>query len=203
FLNRVWTVALDPHGLEGGDPDAGKLPSGEDRAAAERSLRMAAHRTLRVVSDEYEGFRFNTMVAHLMELTNTLFRYRGSEVAGGPAWDETIRLLLLMLAPAAPHISDELWNRLRAAAGLAESTIHLEAWPVVDDSATATELREVPIQVNGKVRDRITVPVGIEQAELERLVLARPRVTELLGGRSPDRVIHAGGRLVNLVVRGA
>jgi leucyl-tRNA synthetase len=201
FLNRVWTLALDPHGLEGGDPDSGKLPAGEDRAAAERSIRMAAHRTLRAVTEEYAGFRFNTMVAHLMELANTLFRYRGSEVASGPAWDEAIRLLLLMLAPATPHIADELWNRLRAGAGLPESTIHLESWPAVDDTATAAELREVPIQVNGKVRDRISVPVGIDQAELERLVLARDRVKELLGGRAPDRVIHAGGRLVNLVVR--
>jgi leucyl-tRNA synthetase len=136
-----------------------------------------------------------------MELANTLFRYRGSEVANGPAWDEAIRLLLLMLAPATPHIADELWNRLRAGAGLPESTIHRESWPAVDDTATAAEVREVPIQVNGKVRDRITVPAGIDQAELERLVLARPRVEELLGGRVPDRVIHAGGRLVNLVVR--
>jgi len=201
FLNRIWTLALDPGGLEGGDPDAGKLPAGEDAAAAERSIRMAAHRTLRVVTDEYEGFRFNTMVAHLMELANALFRYRGTEVAGGPAWDEAIRLLLLMLAPAAPHISDELWNRLRTASGAPETSIHTETWPTVDELATATETREVPIQVNGKVRDRVTVPVEIDQAELERLVLARPRVVELLGGRRPDRVIHAGGRLVNLVVR--
>jgi leucyl-tRNA synthetase len=203
FLNRVWTLALDAHGLEGGDPDAGKLPAGEDRAAAERTIRMAAHRTLRVVGDEYEGFRFNTMVAHLMELANALFRYRGTEVAAGPAWDEAIRLLLLMLSPAAPHIADELWNRCRAAAGQGESSIHSESWPEVDQAATATETREVPIQVNGKVRDRITVPVGIDQVELERLVLARDRVREVLGNRTPDRVVHAGGRLVNLVVREA
>ncbi len=203
FLNRVWTLALDPHGREGGDPDAGKLPAGEDGPAAERAIRMAAHRTLRVVTDEYEGFRFNTMVAHLMELANTLFRYRGSDVAGGPAWNEAIRLLLLMLAPAAPHISDEIWNRLRTAAGQAESTIHGESWPEVDQAASASETREVPIQVNGKVRDRITVPAGIDEADLERLVLARDRVRELLAGRTPDRVIHAGGRLVNLVVREA
>jgi leucyl-tRNA synthetase len=203
FLNRVWTLVLDPHGLEGGDPDAGKLPAGEEMSSAERSIRMAAHRTLRVVTEEYEGYRFNTMVAHLMELANALFRYRGTEVAAGPAWDEAIRLLLLMLSPAAPHIADELWNRRRAAVGQDESSIHAESWPEVDQAATATETREVPIQVNGKVRDRITVPVGIDQAELERLVLARDRVREVLGGRTPDRVIHAGGRLVNLVVREA
>jgi leucyl-tRNA synthetase len=162
---------------------------------------MAAHRTLRVVTEEYAGFRFNTMVAHLMELANTLFRYRGTEVAAGPAWNEAMGLLLLMLAPAAPHVSDELWNRRRAASGAPESSIHLETWPSVDASAIATETREVPIQVNGKVRDRVTVPAGIDQAELEQLVLARERVREVLAGRTPERVIHAGGRLVNLVVR--
>ena len=201
FLNRVWTAVLDPHGHGGGDPAAGRLPAGEDAAAAEQAIRMAAHRTLRVVTEEYEGFRFNTMVAHLMELTNELYRYRGTEVAGGAAWDESIRLLLLMLAPAAPHISDELWNRRLAAAGSPEASIHAGSWPEVDQAAIAAETREVPIQVNGKVRDRISVPAGISQDELERLVLARDRVHEVLGGRTPDRVIHAGGRLVNLVVR--
>ena len=108
FLNRVWTLAIDPHGREHGDPDAGKLPAGEDEAAAEAALRAAAHRTLRDVTEDYEGFRFNTMVAKLMELSNTLFRYRGTPVAGGAAWDEAIRLLLLMLAPgrAAHHRGD-------------------------------------------------------------------------------------------------
>jgi len=202
FLNRVWTLTLDPHGIEGGDPDSGRLPPGEDSAAAERAIRMAAHRTLRVVTEEYEGFRFNTMVAHLMELANALFRYRGSEVAGGPAWDEGIRLLLLILAPAAPHIADELWSRRAATAGLTRSSIHLETWPSVDASAIADETREVPIQVNGKVRDKVVVATGIDQEELERLVLERPRIVELLAGRTPDRVVHAGGRLVNIVVRG-
>ncbi len=202
FLNRVWTLTLDPHGIEGGDPDSGRLPAGEDGAAAEQAIRMAAHRTLRVVTEEYEGFRFNTMVAHLMELANALFRYRGTEVAGGAAWDEAIRLLLLMLAPAAPHIADELWSRRAAAAGQAWASIHPETWPSVDPSAIVDETREVPIQVNGKVRDKVVVPTGIEQAELERLVLAAIAILELLAGRTPDRMINAGGRLVNIVVRG-
>ena len=113
FLNRVWTLALDPHGREPGDPDAGTLPAGETEADAAGAIRAAAHRTLRDVTADYEAFRFNTMVAKLMELTNTLFRYRGTVVAGTPAWDEAIRLLLLMLAPAAPHITEELWSAPR------------------------------------------------------------------------------------------
>jgi leucyl-tRNA synthetase len=202
FLGRVWTLALDPNGQERGDADGGRLPAGEDAAAASRTIRMAAHRTLRTVSAEYPEFKFNTMVSHLMELTNALMRYRGTEVAGGAAWHEAVDLLLLMLAPAAPHITEELWSRRGAAAGRAWESIHVQRWPLVDQTAIVDETREVPIQVNGKVRDRIVVPVGISQAELEQLALGRDKIVAALAGRKPDRVIHAGGRLVNIVVRG-
>jgi leucyl-tRNA synthetase len=202
FLNRVWALALDPHYREPGDPDAGTLPDGQDEPAARGELRAAAHRTLRDATLDYEAFHFNTMVAKLMELTNTLFRYRGSSVAGGAEWDEAMRLLLLMLAPAAPHVAEELWSRRLAAAGEAWSSIHTERWPEVDSSAVAEATREVPIQVNGKVRDRVVVPSNADEATLERAALASPKVQAILAGRAPDRVVHAGGgRLVNLVVR--
>jgi leucyl-tRNA synthetase len=201
FLNRVWTLALDPHGVEPGDPESGRLPTGEDAAAAARTIRMAVHRTLRVVSEEYEGFRFNTMVAHLMELANALFRYRGTELAGGAAWDEAIGLLLLMLAPAAPHITEELWSRLATARAEPWTSIHSHTWPAVDPSAIVDETREIPVQINGKVRDKVVIAVGVDGAELERIALDRPRIRELLAGRTPERVINAGGRLVNIVVR--
>jgi leucyl-tRNA synthetase len=201
FLNRVWAAALDPHGVEAGDPESGVLPAGQDRAAGEKALRAATHRTLRVVSEEYAGLRFNTMVAHLMELSNLLQRYRGTAVAGTRAWDEAIRLTLLMLAPAAPHVTEELWSRLAEARAEAWSSIHTQAWPAVDEAASAENEREVPVQVNGKLRDRVTVPIGIAEAELERLVLARPKVVAALDGKQPLKVIHAGGKLVNIVVR--
>jgi leucyl-tRNA synthetase len=138
-----------------------------------------------------------------MELVNVLQRYRGTSVAGLSEWEEAISLLLLMLAPAAPHVTEELWARRLDARGEAWRSIHTEPWPVVDERAAAAETYEVPIQVNGKLRDRIEVPTGISEIELEQLVLARERVRELLAGRSPDRVIVAGGRrLVNVVVRG-
>jgi leucyl-tRNA synthetase len=202
FLNRVWALTLDPSYREPGDPDAGRLPDGQDEAAARAAVRAAAHRTLREVTADYEAFHFNTMVAKLMELSNALFRYRGSPVAGGPEWDEAVRLLLLMLAPAAPHIAEELWSRRLAAAGEAWSSIHTASWPAVDLAAVAESTREVPVQVNGKVRDRVTVPAAADASAIEAAVLASPRIQQLLGGRTPDRVIQAGGgRLVNLVVR--
>ncbi len=203
FLRRVWTIVLDPNGTEPGDPDAGRLPQGEDDRSAANAIRSAAHRTLRDVTAEYEAFRFNVMVAKLMELTNVLYRYRGTPVVAMPDWEEAVRLLLLMLAPAAPHVTEELWSRRLAARGEPWQSIHAESWPIVDEAAATSQTREVPIQVNGKLRDRIVVPTGISEIELEQIVLARERVRELLAGRTPDRVIVAGGgRLVNIVVRG-
>ena len=154
------------------------------------------------MTEDYEAFHFNTMVAKLMELSNTLFRYRGTTVAGGPAWDEAIRLLLLMLAPAAPHITEELWSRRAAAAGREWASIHSESWPEVDVAATAEATREVPIQVNGKLRDKLTVPAEVSGPELEAAALASPKIQAILAGRTPDRVISAGaGRLINIVLR--
>jgi leucyl-tRNA synthetase len=206
FLNRVWTIALEssPPGRRGetaGD-DPAALPAGETEAEARTTIRHAAHRTLRDVTEDYEQFHFNTMIAKLMELANVLMRYRGTSVAGTPEWDEAVRLALLMLAPAAPHITEELWARRLEAAGEPWASIHSQAWPEVDPTAVVEATREVPVQVNGKLRDRVTVPAGISEIELEQVVLARDRVRAIIGDREPAKIIHAGGgRLVNIVVR--
>ncbi len=200
FLNRAWTVVLDPHGVEPGDAAAGQLPAGETAESAARALRSAAHKTLKAVTAEYEGYRLNTMVAHLMELTNALMRYRGTEIAGTPAWDEAVRLLLLMLAPAAPHIGEELWSRRLEAAGEPWRSIHAERWPDWDEALTADDMVELPVQVNGKLRDRVLVARDLSAAEIERLVLEREKIRAVLGGREPARIIHVPGRLVNVVV---
>jgi leucyl-tRNA synthetase len=107
-----------------------------------------------------------------------------------------------MLAPAAPHLTEELWSRRLAAAGESWRSIHLEPWPEWDAALVAERTVELPIQVNGKLRDRVEVPVGLPQDEIERIVLAREKVQAALGGRAPDKIVHAGGRLVNLVIRG-
>jgi leucyl-tRNA synthetase len=204
FLNRLWTIAIDPHGREPGDPDSGSLPAGVDEAAARTLIRQTAHRTLRDVTADYEAFHFNTMIAKLMELTNLLMRYRGTVVAGSPEWDEAIRLGLLMLAPSAPHITEELWARRLAVADRAWTSIHRELWPEVDPTAIVEATREVPVQINGKLRHKIVVAADITAADLERAVLASERVQMLLAGRAPSKIIQAGGgRLVNIVVREA
>ena len=201
FLNRVWAIATDPNGTESGD-GAASVTEANERAVRD-ALRAAAHRTLRDVTEDYESFRWNTMIAKLMELSNTLFRYRGTEAVELPEWDEAVSLLLLMLAPAAPHITEELWSRRLEARGEAWASIHVQSWPTVDERAVIEQTREIPIQVNGKLRDKVTVPVGISEIELEQIVMARDKVATAIGDAQVARVIHAGGgRLVNIVLRG-
>ncbi|MEY3725518.1 MAG: leucyl-tRNA synthetase [Chloroflexota bacterium] len=204
FLGRVWTLALDPHGKEPGDPNAGTLPNGEDQAAAELSIRRAAHKAIAGVEADIEAFRFNTAVAKLMEFANTLFPYRGSPVAGGPAWSEALDYLLAALSPMAPHLAEEVHSRLQAERGITVSdatwrSIHQRSWPTVDAALLTASTRELPIQVNGKLRDKLTVSASATEAEIEALALASDKVKLALEGRPVKKVIHAGGRLINIV----
>ena len=204
FLGRVWTLALDPHGKEPGDPNAGTLPNGEDQAAAELSIRRAAHKAIAGVEADIEAFRFNTAVAKLMEFANALFPYRGSPVAGGAAWSEALDYLLAALSPMAPHLAEEMHSRLQAERGIAVSdpkwrSIHQASWPTVDAALLTDSTRELPIQVNGKLRDKLTIAATATEAEIEALALASDKVKIALEGRPVKKVIHAGGRLVNVV----
>jgi leucyl-tRNA synthetase len=201
FLRRVWTVTLDPTGREPGDPDSGRLPAGQTAEDAARDLQKAAHRTLAKVTEDHADFRWNTMISALMELTNRLMRVRGSDVAEREEWDEAVRLLLLMLAPLAPHIAEELWSRRLAAAGGEWSSIHAERWPEFSPDLVASDKIELPVQVNGKLRDLVTMPAGLSEVEIEQIVLARDKVRAHLDGNEVVRVVQVPGRLVNVVTR--
>ena len=201
FLRRLWTVATDPLGREPGDAEAGRLPAGQTAADAADDLLRTAHRTLKKITADHADFGWNTMVSALMELTNKLVRLRGSEVAAMPAWDESIRLTLLMLAPLAPHISEELWARRAAMRGEDWSSIHTQAWPAFDPALVATDEIELPIQVNGKLRDTITLATGASAAEIEQLVLARDKIRAYLVDADVARVVQVPGRLVNVVTK--
>jgi leucyl-tRNA synthetase len=201
FLRRLWTVATDPTGREAGDPESGRLPAGFTAESAADDLRRTAHRTLKKITDDHADFGWNTMVSSLMELTNKLVRLRGTEVAGGDAWDETMRLTLLMLAPLAPHISEELWARRLESRGEEWSSVHTQSWPEFDPALVATDEIELPIQVNGKLRDSITVATGTSASEIEQLVLARDKVRGYLADADVARVVQVPGRLVNVVTK--
>jgi leucyl-tRNA synthetase len=150
------------------------------------------------VGEDYGALHFNTAIARLMELSNAIGKARDSGIAGSAAYHEAVTALLLLLAPAAPHITEELWARRGGA-----YSIHRQPWPAHDPELAVADTLELPVQVNGKLRDRLVVTRDTPADEIERLALASDKVQAHLQGRAPRRVIQVPGRLVNVVLPGA
>ncbi|MCA1587662.1 MAG: leucine--tRNA ligase [Chloroflexi bacterium] len=185
WLGRVWGAA-QPVPAEGStDAEGWELA---------RALRRVTHTTIAEVAEDYEGFHFNTAIAKLMELTNAIIREREAGMAGSQTYATAVDTLLLLLAPLAPHIAEELWERRGHA-----YSIHAQPWPVADPALAAADTIELPVQVDGKLRDRLVVTPDTPGQEIERMALASPHVQRYLGGREPRRVIQIPGRLVNVV----
>ena len=182
WLNRIWSLVL-----------AGYQPASVDEGGT-GELRHITHRTIKRVSDDLEKFHFNTMIAALMELTNYLGRVREEGSVDAAAFEESVEALLLLLAPSAPHLAEELWQR----SGCAYS-IHNQSFPVWDEALLAEEQITLVIQINGKLRDRATVPADIAGEQARKLALGRDRVKPYLEGKKVARVIYVPGRLVNIV----
>jgi len=174
FLNRVWDfVEQRRAGLLGG------LPEGE-------ALRLM-HRTIKKVTEDLENLKYNTAIAALMEYLNALQKQP-------QAWRVQVETLVLLLAPLTPHLSEELWERLGN-----PFSVHTQRWPAWDPELARQEEVQIAVQVNGRVRDRITVPVGIPEDEARELALAAPKVRAHIDGLTVRQVIYVPGRLVNVV----
>jgi leucyl-tRNA synthetase len=150
------------------------------------------------VTEEYAAFRFNTAIAKLMELSNAIVRARDAGLARTAVYDEAVDALLLLLAPGAPHLAEELWARRGH-----DYSIHQQAWPAYDAALAVADTIELPVQVDGKLRDRLVVTHDTPAEEIERLALASEHVQRYLDGRPPRRVIQVPGKLVNVVTPGA
>lgn len=184
WMRRIWTLFTDP------------TPPKTDPAYDGRELRRRLHQTLRRVTHDFENFEFNTIISSLMELLNEMYKAREAGAVGSPAWDEAAEIYLKILAPVAPHIAEELWtNHLGK-----PYSIHQQMWPKVDEEAAKEDMIELPVQINGKVRDRITVPADASEEQIKSAALASPVVQKYLEGKPPKKVIVAKGRLVSLVV---
>ena len=183
FLYDVWELALHDYSPEATDEEA------------TRDLRRKVHQTIRKVGADLETFSFNTAVAALMELRNAISEAQEAPTVTGEAWREAIESLLLLLAPFAPHLAEELWARR----GLPYS-IHEQAWPEWDPEIAREETVTLIVQVNGKVRAKVDVPVDIDDAEAERIALQEENVQRWLDGKQPRKVIVVPGRLVNIVL---
>jgi len=188
WLNRVWNCVLD-------EPAA----SSERPAASTdevRALRRQTHQTIQAVTQDMEDFAFNTIIARLMELTNTLMKAKETSIYGTDAWGEAVESLLLMLAPCCPHIAEELWARTGR-----PYSVHQQSWPEYDEELAAEEVITLVVQVNGKLRDRIAVPVSISEDEAKDKALASPKVKSHTEGKKIVKTIYVPGRLVNIVVK--
>jgi leucyl-tRNA synthetase len=186
WLARVWGAALASNGSV--------ASIGAEGEELERALRSEAHRTIAAVTEDYETFHFNTAISKLMELTNALVRAREAGLAGSSAYAESVDTLVKLLAPVAPHIAEELWGRREH-----PYSVHQQEWPVADPALAAAETIELPVQVDGKLRDRLVVTPDTPAEEIERMALASVHVQRYLSGRAPARVVQIPGRLVNVV----
>jgi leucyl-tRNA synthetase len=187
WLRRIWALATDTVN----EP----APRGMASAEAVRGLRRKVHQTLKRITHDFQNFEFNTIVSSLMELANELYKAREQGAMDTPAWSEAMDVYLRMMAPVTPHIAEELWTRLGK-----PYSIHTQPWPTVDEEAAADDVVTLVIQVNGKVRDRIAVPVGISDDAAKEAALTSETVIKFLEGKPARKVIVVPGKLINIVV---
>jgi leucyl-tRNA synthetase len=186
FIRRAFQiVTVTAHNPADGSADE------ESRA----SLRRLTHATIARATTDLQDFQFNTMVAALIEFTNELMKLKDEPVAQTSEWREAIESLVLMMAPSTPYVAEEMWERLGK-----PYSVHDQMWPSAIEELTRAETAEIPVQINGKVRDRFVAPVDLPEADAVAAAMALPRVQEYLGDRKPARVIYVPGRMLNLVL---
>jgi leucyl-tRNA synthetase len=175
FLNRVWRLVTGPDATGPGDADMRPL-----------------HRAIASIGDDLEAMCFNTAIASLMELVS--WARANHEGMSSAQWMDVSRTIVLLLAPLAPHIAEELWSRIGG-----EYSVHRQPWPAHDAGALMADEVTLVIQVDGRTRDRIRVPAGMGRDEAVALALARGNVRRHLAAAEPSRVVFVPDRLVNLV----
>ncbi len=193
FLKRVWRLVDRYADVATQKGEIGNIEG------AEQELRRAIHGALKKVTEDIEErFNFNTAISAVMEAVNAAYIYMNEKEdnihAGVMA--EALNILVLMLAPFAPHLGEEMWQRL----GNADS-VHHQPWPLYDSSALQLAEVEIVIQVNGKLRGRLTISAGLSSEEMQAMAMSDSRIAELIEGKQIVKAIAVPGKLVNLVVR--
>jgi leucyl-tRNA synthetase len=183
WLNRVWNLVTADY--------ASRVVNLE----TEKELVHLTHKTIKEATVDMEKFRFNTMLSGLMEFSNHLSKVKESKAVSGSLWRESISSFLLLLAPAAPHLAEELWSRTGH-----PYSIHNQPWPKYDEELAREEEITLVIQVNGKLRDKVLVPASIGEVEATELALGRDRVKAYICDKRLTKVIYVPKRIVNIVV---
>ncbi|MDP7619197.1 MAG: leucine--tRNA ligase [Dehalococcoidia bacterium] len=186
WFNRIWDLSeqrRDAYG-DSAPPDVAE------------ELSRETHRTVKKVDEDFRGLRFNTAIAALMTLTNSLSRHAENDavIVLSPEWRTSFDTLTVLLAPIAPHLAEELWE-----AGGHDYSVHNQSWPSWDDRFVAQQEVTLVVQVDGKLRDRLTVPAEIDESAARELALSSEKVRTALGALEPKRIVYVPGRLVNVV----
>lgn len=184
WVRRAWTLFTDD--VVHGSPSPETL----------RGLRRKVHQTLRRVTHDFENFEFNTIVSSLMSLLNDLYKAREAGAAGSAEWQEAVNIYVRMMAPVTPHIAEELWVNVLGK----KYSVHTQDWPKVDEEAARDDEITIPVQVNGRLRDRLVVPAESSEEEIRALALASESVQKHLEGKAPRKVIVVQKKLINIVV---
>lgn len=187
FLNRVWMLTQDYLSAEVGDMES----------AATAELDLSAHRMVKKVSNDIDNYKLNTAIAAMMEATNSFYKLKEAiGITASQSWEYAIEALLQVLAPFAPHISEELWEQLGH-----KTSIHVDNWPTYSEAKLMQASINVAVQVNGKVRATITVPADSDEQTVVEKALANERVQTYLTSRyDAKKIIYVYGKLVNFVV---
>jgi leucyl-tRNA synthetase len=189
FMNRVWNL-LQAY------QEGNSLDSVDNQSELELQARQSMHQTIKKVTEDTGDIRFNTAIASLMEYVNHLHKLK-SELPPGNSpwiWSECVGVLLRLLAPFTPHMSEELWQQIGQ-----EESIHLESWPSYDPSQVAENMVTIPIQINGRVRDRLTLPAGSSEEEITERAHQTDRVSGELANKEITRTVAVVDKLVNFV----
>lgn len=194
FLNRVWRL-VQSHAQQG---LVKACVSNEGLSKEQKALRLKVHETLQKVSDDIgRRLQFNTAIAACMELLNSLAKFEDDSAQGRAVMQEALELLVLMLSPMVPHITQTLWQTLEQ-----PGLVLTVNWPKVDESALVKDEIELMVQVNGKLRGKISVAKDADQASILAMAKAEEAVAKYLEGMALVKEIVVPGRLVNLVVKG-
>jgi len=195
FLNRLWRLVVPLADNLSGISDQ---VLAQDLTVEERQMRRLTHQTIKKITDDIsDRFNFNTAVSAIMELVNGIYKYKEENGNHKPeVLKEAVKNLLLLLAPFAPFITEELWEAIGG-----KGSVHKQSWPVYDLEAMAEEEVEIVIQVNGRIKERIRINTEASAQEMSEYVLAQPRIQQLIKGKQIIKVIPVPGKLVNIVVK--
>lgn len=201
FLNRVWNMVqeyleelrMPSENNSGSDVSHAQIFS--DDTAKSSALLALAHSTVKKVSRDIEDEKFNTAVAAMMEMVNGLYKIKEQQgFAVVDDWRFALESLLQILAPFAPHITEELWHELGH-----DDTIHIDHWPKWDEKYLASDMMTIIVQVNGKLRAKLQLPADVDQGAVEAAAVGDEHVKSFLSNKSPRKVIYVPGKIINLV----